>query len=141
MTAPAVDLDRVDYDEAFTFDTTVARSPESWARLILEGAPLSKRLQMIGVWTALGIRLARPGSPAAVLGWPILRNDPDAIVLGVRAAAGLAARLTIQVEEGRVTQSMVVRYENRLGRGVWTRLAPGHHRFVESLVAHASTIR
>jgi len=132
-------LDRVDYDEAFTFETEAVQPPEEWARLILEGAPLSKRLLMIGAWTALGIRLAFPGSTGHVLGWRIRHSDADAVVLGVHAAVGLTARVVIQVEQQRVTHSMLVRYDRALGRRVWSRMAPGHHRFVRALLNRAGS--
>lgn len=132
-------LDRIDYDEAFTFETGADRLPEEWARVILQGAPLRKRLQMIGAWTALGIRLALPGTAGHVLGWRIRRSDPEAVVLGVHAAVGLTARIVIRVEPQRVTHSMVVRYDRALGRSVWARMAPGHHRFVRALLKRASS--
>jgi hypothetical protein len=130
-------LDRVDYDEAFDFETDAVRRPEDWARLILEGAPLSKRLQMVGAWTALGIRLALPGTKGQVLGWRIRRSDPEAVVLEVHAAVGLTARIVIQAEPQRVTHSMVVRYDRALGGRVWRRIAPGHRRFVRALLNRA----
>jgi len=132
-------LGRIDYDEAFTFETGTVLLPEEWARLILEGAPLSKRLQMIGAWTALGIRLALPGTTGQVLGWRIRHSDADAVVLGVHAAVGLTARVVIQVERQRVTHTMVVRYDRALGRRVWSRMAPGHHRFVRALLNRAGS--
>ncbi len=137
MSAAQKSLDRVDYDEEFTFETDAVRGPEEWARLILEGAPLSKRLQMIGAWTALGIRLALPGTRGQVLGWRIRHSDADAVVLGVHAAVGLTARIVIQVEQRRVTHSMVVRFDSALGRQIWSRMAPGHHRFVRALINRA----
>jgi hypothetical protein len=151
-------LDRVDYQEAFAFaaEAGVAetrgaaggagggtaagsvRSPEEWARRILEGAPPRKRAAMLLVWTALGIRLAPLGSPGQVLGWRIRYNGPDAIVLGVRAAAGLTARVVIQADAERVVHAMLVRYDRAIARRVWTVLGPRHHRFVADLLDRAS---
>ena len=130
---------RADYTEDQAVDVTVTRSPEQWARLILEKAPLTMRLQMVGVWTALGIPLAPPWSKNQVLGWRIVRNDPDEIVLGVHALLGLAARLTFRVEPGRVVQTMTVRFDRAPARAVWVRLAPGHRRFVGRLLRLAGS--
>ncbi len=81
-------LDRVDYREAFAFDTVVRRTPEAWERLILAGAPFSDRITMVTCWTALGIRLALPVTSGHVLGWRILHSDAESIVLkrGPRSA-------------------------------------------------------
>lgn len=128
-----------DYAEEIAVDVTADRDPEQWARLILEKAPLSMRLQMIGVWTALGIPLAPPWSADQILGWRVRHREPDRIVLGVRALLGLTARLTFRVEPGRVVQTMTVRYEHAPARQVWTRLAPGHHRFVGRLLRAAAS--
>jgi hypothetical protein len=131
-------LEPVHYDEAFTFDTDVSRRPEEWARLILEGASPRERAVMLATWTALGIRLAWLGSRGQVLGWRILHNGPDGIVLGVRAALGLTARVVVRVEPGRVVHAMLVRYDRGLGRRIWAKVAPGHHRFVAGLLERAS---
>jgi hypothetical protein len=131
-------LDRIDYREGFAFDTGVRRTPEAWARLILAGAPLSDRITMIATWTALGIRLALPGSSGQVLGWRILHNDAESIVLGVRAAAGLTARLVVSVGEGTVLQAMVVRYDSARGAKIWHALGPKHRKFVAGLLIRAS---
>jgi hypothetical protein len=131
-------LDRIDYREAFEFDTEARRTPEAWARLILAGAPLVDRVTMIATWTALGIRLALPGTSGQVLGWPILHNDAESIVLGVRAAAGLTARLVVGVGDGTVRQAMVVRYDNARGATIWHALGPKHRKFVAGLLIRAS---
>jgi hypothetical protein len=131
-------LDPVDYSEAFTFATDAVRRPEEWARLILEGAPLAQRIQMRGIWTALGIRLAMPGTRGQVLGWRIGHNDPAAVVLGVRAGIGLTARIVVHAEPGRVTHAMVVRYDRAIARRVWARLAPKHRAFLGGLLLRAS---
>ncbi|AGZ39582.1 hypothetical protein [Actinoplanes friuliensis] len=127
-------LDPIHYAEAFRFETPAIRSPLEWSRLILEGAPPIKRLQMRAVWTGLGIRLAMPFSSGQVLGWRIRQSGADAVVLGVRAAIGLTARLVIRAEPGQVTQSMLVRIDRDRARGVWDRLAPRHRHFLTELL-------
>jgi hypothetical protein len=73
-----------------------------------------------------------------VLGWRIRYNAPDAIVLGVRAAVGLTARLVIRADAERVVHAMLVRYDRAIARPVWTALGPRHHRFVADLLDRAS---
>jgi hypothetical protein len=131
-------LTPADYRESLTLTATRTRTAEQWARLVLERAPLSARAQMITVWTLLGIRLAPPWSTSQVLGWRILHATPDAILLEARAATGLTARLVFHVSGTTLTQAMLVRFDRPLGRRIWTRLAPGHRRFLKSLLSRAA---
>lgn len=152
--APALvtlaDLTPVHYRESFTLPITStssaspitstssagpARTAEQWARLVLERAPRKARAQMLTVWTLLGIPLAPPWSRTQVLGWRILHNTPAAIVLESRAALGITARLVFHTSGTHLTQVMLVRYDHRPGRLVWSRLAPGHRRFIRSLLS------
>lgn len=141
-TPPALEalaaLTPVDYRESLTLTTTRAETAEQWARLILERAPFSARAQMITVWTLLGIRLAPPWSASQVLGWRVLHTTPDAIVLEARAAVGLTARLVLHTTDTTLTQAMLIRFDRPLGRHIWTRLAPGHRRFLKALLARAA---
>ncbi len=131
-------LTPVDYREAYTFSTTDPRSAEQWARLALEHAPLTDRAAMITVWTLLGIRLAPPWSRSQVLGWRLLHNTPDAVLLEARAAAGVTARLILHTTGTDVTQAMLIRYDRPLGRLIWSRMAPRHHAFMRTLMTRAS---
>jgi len=131
-------LETVDYWESFGFPAAVQRSPEQWARLILEGASRRERLTMLSAWLALGVGLTPPSSTRQVLGWRIRHNGPDAIVLGVRAVIGLTARIVILAEGPRVTHAMLVRYDRRLGAWAWGQAAPAHRRFVVGLLMRAA---
>jgi len=131
-------LDRIDYREAFAFDTAVRRTPEAWERLILAGAPLSDRITMVTCWTALGIRLALPGTSGQVLGWRILHSDAESIVLGARAAVGLTARIVLRSSSGTVVHAMLIRCDSRLAARIWHALAPKHRKFIAALLIRAS---
>ncbi|WP_127504603.1 DUF2867 domain-containing protein [Actinoplanes solisilvae] len=126
------------YRESLTLTVTRVEPAEHWARLVLERAPLTARVQMITVWTLLGIRLAPPWSAAQVLGWRTVHSTPDVIVLEARAAAGLTARLVFHATASTLTQAMLVRFDRPTGRRIWTRLAPGHRRFLKLLLARAA---
>ncbi|MFF5084444.1 hypothetical protein ACFY36_46010 [Actinoplanes sp. NPDC000266] len=130
-------IEPIHYREGFSFATGERLSAETWARRILEGAPRPERAKMLAVWKLLGVGLAPLKAPGQVLGWRIQHSAPDAVVLAVRAAAGISARLVLRVEPGRVTHAMVVRYETGLGRRVWTRFAPAHRRFYVHLLDRA----
>ncbi|MEU8814562.1 hypothetical protein [Actinoplanes sp. NPDC048796] len=130
-------LEPVDYREGFGFPTGESLSAEAWARRILEGASRGDRAKMLAAWRFLGVGLAPLKAPGQVLGWRIRRSDPEAIVLAVRATAGVSARLVLRAEPGRVTHAMLVRYDSGLGRRVWTRFAPAHRRFYVRLLDRA----
>jgi len=127
-------LDRYDYDETFSVDTDCNPSPEDWARLTLEDAPRWMRAVMVNGWRSLGIDLAPLDSDRAVLGWPILRNTPDDIVLGIESSIGLTARIVIQPSPTRGVHSMLVKYESEAARVAWAGIAPPHRVFVRRLL-------
>jgi hypothetical protein len=93
---------------------------------------------MIACWTALGIRLALPGTTGQVLGWRILHSDAESIVLGARAAIGLTARIVLRPSSGAVTQAMLIRYDSGLAAKIWHALAPKHRKFIAALLTRAS---
>ncbi len=132
------ELDTVDYQEAFAIDTDTVLTPEEWARLILEGAPQTTRTALLGAWKPLGVRLAPLGSDGQILGWPIQHSGPRAIVLGVECAIGIAARMVIQVQPGRIIHAMLFRFERDAGRDAFTALAPRHTQVVRSLLDDAN---
>jgi hypothetical protein len=131
-------LEPVHYREAFSFPAEVARTPEEWVRRTLEEAPPARRETMLRAWRALGVQLAKPGFDRQVLGWPILEAGPEAIVLGVRARIGLTARLVVTVAPGRVVHAMLVRYDRRIARPLWSMVAPKHAVFIVGLLKRAS---
>src|SRR4051812_42558896 len=70
-------FERIDYVDHCTVDVAGAseRTPEEWARAVLEGTPLGKRARTF--WRVLGLRLGPPGSPDHVQGWRIADRGPD----------------------------------------------------------------
>jgi len=58
-------LETVDYRESFGFPAAVQRSPEQWARLILEGAAaLARRLALLRLEAEVDLASARPHAGA-----------------------------------------------------------------------------
>jgi len=115
-----------------------ARSAEQWARAVFECAPAALRSFVLFGWRyVLGFRLGPRPSPAHVLGWKILSNAPDALVLELRSPFATARKI-VRVEHSRVVISTFVRYERRLGGALWAAVAPVHHRTEPWLLGHAA---
>ena len=116
-----------------------ARSAEQWARAAFEHAPVALRSAVLVGWRGvLGLRLGPRQSAAHVLGWTIVRQARDSIVLEARSPL-LTARKVVRVESSRVVMTTFVRYERRAGRAVWAAVAPVHHRTEPWLLAHATS--
>jgi hypothetical protein len=133
-------LDPVDYHDAFAVTTPVRRTPEEWARLGLEGAPQALRGLIVAVQkTLLGLRLAPVGSPDQVLGWEILQNGPEDLVLGVEG--GIATpRIVVSNLPGQVVVTTLIRFD-RAGAGVvWAVVAPIHRAVVRYLLDRAANL-
>src|SRR5262245_28566798 len=71
-------LAHVDYADAFLVDTRANRSrtPEQWARAMLEDAPIGTRRALRRGWRALGLRAGSGASDRLVLGWEVRRSTP-----------------------------------------------------------------
>lgn len=72
-------LSRIDHEDAFPVEVGPAhrnRTPERWARAILEDAPASVRRTLRSGWLALGLRPGPPRSDRSVLGWEVRRSTP-----------------------------------------------------------------
>ncbi len=131
----------IHYREAFAIRVEGDRTPEDWARLMLEGATPRKQARMLSAWRLLGLDLSPPGTDGHVLGWRVERSDDRAVVLAVDSRT-LSARLVLASTPGRVVHTMVVAYRRWTGRPVWAAIAPGHRAFVrgllDDLARHAS---
>jgi Protein of unknown function (DUF2867) len=140
-----VDIDAEDslagqaYASSFTADLPDAgvQSPEQWARATFEEAPRILHWFVLVGWRAvLRLRLEPRGS-ASVLGWIIHRTTPDAITLEARSSL-ISARKVLTVDRHAVILTTVVRYERRLGRVLWSAIAPVHHRIEPLLLTLAA---
>jgi hypothetical protein len=115
------------------------RSGESWMRSVLEGAPRPLRWFVAVGWrTMLGFRPGPAGSPAHVLGWPILTTTRQRIVLEQRSAL-MTARLTLHVNGSEIVWTTEVRYEHRAALAVWPIVRVIHRRIVPYALRHAAS--
>jgi Protein of unknown function (DUF2867) len=133
-------LDRPDYlDGTECTGGGPARTPEDWARATFEGAPRPVRTVLRLGWRwGLGLRLGPFPARGHVLGWPVLGDDADRLVLGARSAVIGPCRLVFAVDGGRLLVTTAIRYEHRISRPVWTVVAPVHRLLTRLLVTRAA---
>jgi hypothetical protein len=95
-------LSSVEYADAFVLDTTAAheRTPEQWARVILEGAPSVPQRLVLGLLSAIGLQLAPIPSEGSIVGWKIQRSTPEFVLLAASSPRiGLSGELLFQPQQ------------------------------------------
>jgi hypothetical protein len=130
-----------DYAAAWAAEVTDGEgcSAERWARATFEDAPHALRAFIVAGWTSfLGLRLGPRDSPDHVLGWRIVTDAPELIILESQFRFGTAHNL-VRVDDSRVLLATFVRYEKRGGRTAWSVAAPLHHRIVPYLLGRAAS--
>lgn len=132
-------LTRVDHVDVHRFTAAGAaeRSPEAWAREILEATSAGMRGRLRTGWTMLGLRL-RHDAADTVAGWQITRNDADYIRLQADSRLGLCGRLVTHVTEDTVTFATLVQLNNPAARLIWNKVLPSHLSIVQSLLEGAA---
>lgn len=126
-------LDRVDYADAFSLETPVRRTPEQWARLALEDVSPLLRGIIRQAHRILGLRLAPDGSADHVLGWAILQNGPDELVLGADGGLG-NPRIVILTSPGHIVFATIIRFGGLRARAAWQGVAPVHRAIARHLL-------
>jgi hypothetical protein len=132
-------LDRVDYQDAFSLETPVVRTPEEWTRLVLDRAPNVLRSFVRYAHLALGLRLAPRGSPDHLWGWAVLQSGPDAFVLGAGGGLG-TPRIVVLTPPGGVVFATILRFSGLRARVVWAGVAPIHRAVARYLLDRTSKI-
>jgi hypothetical protein len=132
-------LSRVDYEDAFLVETGPEedRTPEQWARAMVEGAPATMQRSLRRSWFALGLRLGSARDDRLVLGWRLRRSGPDFALFGAGSRIGMPAELLFQRQGHTLLFATFVRLGNPIVRLVWAGVAPGHRRVVAHLLAQA----
>jgi hypothetical protein len=123
-------LSRVDHVDTHVLRTT--RTPQMWAREILENTSVAMRARLTAGWTMLGLRLRR-SSAHSIAGWPITRDDAEYVRLQGDSRIGLAGQLVTRVVDGGVVFATFVQLGNPVARAVGARVLPTHLAIVESL--------
>jgi hypothetical protein len=130
---------RSDYADGFIVEGVVARPPEAWARRTLEDGPAALRwFVMLGWRYILGLRLARGRSADHVAGWPIVRNDPGVVVLGVDSRMLGHCRLTFTADDSSATAGSNIELTKPGARALWTLAGVLHRRILPILFGHAA---
>ncbi len=115
------------YVDLFTAATSGARdrSPEQWARGVLEQSPLARRNARV-LWQLMGLRLGPQHSADHVQGWKIAARGDDWIRLET-ASWYMTAQAVCLVEEDQVSISLSLRYDQPVAPLVWA-LVSGPHQ-------------
>ncbi|MCF3101293.1 DUF2867 domain-containing protein [Streptomyces roseoverticillatus] len=128
------------YASAFelTAPGTPSLTPEQWARTAFEGAPGALRRLLVTSWSGiLGLGLGPRPSPRHVLGWLVSESGPGSVTLEARSRL-MTARNVIGVDGTKVVWTTLVRFEQRMGRLVWSAAAPVHHAVIPCLLTRAA---
>ena len=137
--ARIVDLERVDYADAFSVATETDLAPEQWLRLFLEKSPLLVRLPVMGLFLAAGARLSWPlSSEDRTLGWRITSSTADQCVASMNVRVGLKARLVALTSTGRVDIVTAVQLDTEAARRIWVVGQRLHRRVDRIFLANAA---
>jgi hypothetical protein len=129
-------MPQVDYVDSYTAVTTNARdkSPEGWARAVLEDTPLGRRARRL--WRLLGLRLGPPNSPDYVQGWKIAARGDDWI--RVETSSWFAtAHAVCHADDGHVSLALFLRYDHPIAGVIWAPVSVMHQRAVPVLLHQA----
>ncbi len=131
-------ISTIDYEDGFVVDIerAEARTPEQWARAILEDAPVRTRSALLSGWSALGLKLGTDQPARRVLGWQIRRSTPEFVLLGADSRVGMPAELLFVPQQRELFFATFVQQSNQLARLAWAGVESVHVRTVRSLLEH-----
>jgi hypothetical protein len=118
-----------------------SRSAEQAFRDALGGAPAG--LGALVLWIHRHVLRFRLGAPSArdhVIGWRIVRSDPDEIVLETGGPLMLG-QLTLRRRDGRATLITRLQYRHKVAaRTVWAAVGPLHRAVAPRLMERAAAV-
>ncbi|BBY39306.1 hypothetical protein MMAN_34400 [Mycobacterium mantenii] len=87
----------------------------------------------------LRLRLGPPRSPDHLIGWPIVRSDPDELVLSTRGPL-MRGELTLRRQDGRrAVLTTRLHYRHRIAaRAVWALIGPLHRAVAPRLMQRSA---
>jgi hypothetical protein len=129
-------FDRPDYADVFTVTTRGARdkSPEQWARAVLEGTPLGRSARSF--WRLLGLRLGPRDSADHVQGWRIAGRGDDWMRVET-ASWFMTGHAVVRVDEGHVSVALFLRFDRPVAALVWLPVGVMHRRGVPAMLSQA----
>jgi hypothetical protein len=125
-----------DYVDLHTVTTTEAgdKTPEQWARAVLEDTPLGRSAPSL--WQQLGLRLGPPHSPDHVQGWKIADRGDSWIRLET-ASSFITAHAVVHVDARHVSLALFLRYDQQPAALVWPRVSIMHRQAVPAMLRQA----
>lgn len=129
-------LEVIDHIDVHLLRTDARRSPQQWAREILENASATRALSLRAGWTLLGIKL-QYGDRDAVAGWSVAHDDTEYIRLQSDSCTGLTGELVTRVTGEGVVFATFVRVDGAVARFLWDRALAAHLMIVATLLAEA----
>jgi hypothetical protein len=129
-------LARPDYVDLFTGPARGAteRSPEEWARAVLEDTPTGRSAPVL--WRLLGLRLGPRPSPDCIQGWRIADRGDDWIRIET-ASWFVTAHAVVQVDEDQLSLALFLRYDRRIAALIWAPVSVMHRRAVPVMLHQA----
>jgi hypothetical protein len=131
-----------DYTDLFTVAPIEAnaKSPDGWARAILEEAPAPLRLLILGVWQyVLGFRLGPRPSRDYIHGWKICDRGEDYITIETTSWL-MTPHLLLKAEADRIVVATLLRYERWPARWIWPPVSILHRYVGIVLMRHAKRL-
>ncbi len=140
-TSALLTLGKLDYGDLFIIETphAHAHSAETWARAVLERAPISRRNARV-LWTFIGLRMGPAGSSDYVQGWKIAHSEHNWIRLETKSWY-LSAEAVCVVDDDKVSLSLSLRYDRpEVAHIVWRFVSSPHQKAVPVMLRQASQL-
>ena len=134
-------LSKVDYADAFSLEIAAARerTPERWARTILDSAPRPQQRALLWILTSvIGLELGPMDADGFVVGWEIRHSNAEFALLAARSPRiGLSAELVFKPARGILTFATFVELKTPIAKAMWAALSHLHRQVVPYLLARA----
>jgi hypothetical protein len=129
-----------DYVDVFTAPAAEAtdRSPEEWARALLEKTPTGRAAPLL--WRRLGLRLGPRGSAEHVQGWKIAARGDNWLRLET-ASWFMTAHGILHTDDRQLSVALFIRYDHPIASLVWMPVSALHRRAVPVMLRQALASR
>ena len=127
-----------DYVDVFSAPVNGAtdRSPEEWARALLEETPTGRSAPVL--WRRLGLRLGPRPSADHVQGWRIADRGEDWIRLET-ASWFMTAHCIVHIDDRQLSLALFISYDHPIAALVWMPVSAMHRRAVPVMLRQALT--
>jgi hypothetical protein len=127
-----------DYVDVFTATASgvTDRSPEEWARALLEETPAGRSARAL--WRSLGLRLGPMPSAEHVQGLKIAARGDDWIRLET-ASWFMTAHDIVHIDDRQLSLALFIRYDHPIASLVWMPESAMHRRAVPVMLRQALT--